>query len=103
MRPRCHVFVCGNTRPEGGRPACGSRGGAEVERALTLAVLARGLGADVAVTPCGCLGPCFDGPNLVVYPAGTWYQGVAPDDVEAIVDHLAGGPPVTRLLRVDED
>lgn len=103
MRPRCHVFVCTNARPEGGRPACGGRGGAEVERALTVAVLARGLGAEVAVTPSGCLGPCFEGPNLVVYPEGVWYQGVTPDDVEELVRHLGGGPPVARLLRVDDD
>ena len=70
---------------------------------LALAVLARGLGAEVAVTTSGCLGPCFEGPNLVVYPEGLWYQGVTVDDVPELVEHLAGGPVVERLRRPDDD
>jgi (2Fe-2S) ferredoxin len=55
---------------------------------------------DVAVTGCECLGPCFEGPNAVVYPEGVWYAGAAPDDAAAIADqHLADGRPVTRLVR----
>lgn len=52
----------------------------------------------VGVTGCECLGPCFDGPNMVVYPEGIWYAGVAVEDVPEIVDHLAGGPVVERLV-----
>jgi len=53
----------------------------------------------VAVTACGCLGPCFEGPAIVVYPEGTWYAGVKPEDVEEIVNsHLRGGTPVKRLV-----
>ncbi len=103
MRPRRHVFVCTNRRPDGGRPACAGHGSEALVADLTRAVLARGLAAEVAVTPSGCLGPCFEGPNLIVYPEATWYQGVTAADVDAIVDHLAGGPPVTRLLRPDDD
>jgi (2Fe-2S) ferredoxin len=36
---------------------------------------------------------------VVVYPEGTWYVGVHPEDVAEIVEqHLVGGTPVTRLL-----
>ena len=101
MALRHHVFVCTNTRPEGGRPACAGRGGAEICATLTRAVLARGLGGEVAITPCGCLGPCFDGPNLVVYPQGLWYEGVTVDDVPALVDSLDGGPVVAERSRSD--
>lgn len=53
----------------------------------------------VAVTPCGCLGPCFDGPNLVVYPDGVWYAGVTPADVAELVErHLVAGEVVERLV-----
>lgn len=98
MRYRCHVFVCTNTRPEGGKPSCGSRGGVELVAALQRAVSTTpSLIGDVAVTPSGCLGPCFDGANLVVYPAGEWLAGVTLDDVDDIVAYLAGGAPVTRL------
>jgi (2Fe-2S) ferredoxin len=52
----------------------------------------------VAVTPSGCLGPCFDGPTLVVYPEGVWYAGVQESDVREIVEvHLIGGKAVERL------
>jgi len=54
---------------------------------------------DVAVTGCECLGPCFDGPNAVVYPEGVWYAGAGPGDAAIIAEeHLAGGRPVARLL-----
>ena len=43
------------------------------------------------VTPCGCLGPCFDGPNAVVYPDGVWYAGLAADDAPGLVEHLVDG------------
>jgi (2Fe-2S) ferredoxin len=37
------------------------------------------------------LGPCFDGPNAVVYPDGVWYGGLTDEDASAIVDHLVDG------------
>jgi len=98
-RARRHVFVCIQSRPQGGRPACGGRGGPELLAALREAVAARPGLWDVAVTGCECLGPCFDGPNAVVYPDGVWYAGATPEDVPAIVEeHLAGGRPVARLV-----
>jgi (2Fe-2S) ferredoxin len=45
----------------------------------------------VLVTPCGCLGPCFDGPNAVVYPDGVWYGELTVEDADAIVKHLVDG------------
>ena len=45
----------------------------------------------VLATPCGCLGPCFDGPNAVVYPDGVWYAGLDASDADAIVAHLLDG------------
>ena len=103
MRFRHHVFVCVHGRPERGRPACAGRGSVEIATALTHAVLARGIGAEVAVTTTACLGPCFDGPNVVVYPDGVWYQGVGVDDVKELVDSLASGLIVERLRRPDGD
>jgi (2Fe-2S) ferredoxin len=53
----------------------------------------------VAVTPSGCLGPCFDGPTIVVYPEAVWYVGVTPADVPEIVEsHMRRGVPVARLV-----
>jgi (2Fe-2S) ferredoxin len=41
--------------------------------------------AEVAVTGTMCLGPCFDGPNAVVYPDGTWHTEVTAEDAERLV------------------
>lgn len=98
-RPERHFFVCENARPEGGKPSCAQGGSGEVLRGL-LAGLAqhRDLWGRVAVSSTGCLGPCFDGPTVVVYPEGTWYARVSSADVEELVhEHMVGGRPVTRL------
>ena len=98
-RFRHHVFSCQNVRAAGSRPSCGGRGAAAVLRALQGALAADPeLCERVCVTGSACLGPCFDGPMLVVYPEGVWYRGVAVADVEEIVtSHLRGGAPVARL------
>jgi (2Fe-2S) ferredoxin len=100
-----HFFVCDNARPVGGKPSCGARQSGDV-----LTALQEGLGRNpelwgrVAVTPTGCLGPCFEGPTVVVYPEGVWYVGVTPADVPEIVDHhMRRGAPVTRLVRPEEE
>ena len=97
MRFDRHVFVCTQARGGGGKPSCGARGSAELLAALERAIAARpGLAATVGVTACACLGPCFDGPNAVVYPDGVWYAGLEVGDVDDLIAHLAGGPVVER-------
>lgn len=95
-----HLFVCRNERPIEGRPSCGARGSAEIFTAFQQEVGARReLWDKVAITSCGCLGPCFDGPMMVVYPEAVWYRSVTVADVPEIVQsHLVGGQPVERLV-----
>lgn len=99
--PQRHIFVCVNERPENGKPSCGARpgGGPALFTALQRAVGAeQQLWGQVAVTGCGCLGPCFEGPNLVIYPEAIWYAGATAADADEIVrEHLLGGRPVERL------
>jgi (2Fe-2S) ferredoxin len=97
--PKRHVFVCVNARPETGKASCGARGGSALFAALQRAVGARpALWGEVAITGCGCLGPCFEGPNLVVYPDAVWYAGATAEDADEIVrEHLVAGHPVARL------
>jgi (2Fe-2S) ferredoxin len=70
-----------------------------VFEALQRALLAhKDLWDQVALNTASCLGPCFDGPNIVVYPEGVWYAGVQEEDVAEIVsEHLVGGRVVERL------
>jgi (2Fe-2S) ferredoxin len=84
-----HLFVCINELGAG-KPACGKRGGRAIVAAVELELVRR-RASDVLVTPCGCLGPCFDGPNAVVYPDGVWYGGLEPTDAASLVDHLIDG------------
>lgn len=83
-----HLFVCTNSLASG-KPACGKRGGPAIVAAVQRELLARGESA--RVTACGCLGPCFDGPNAVVYPDGAWYGGLDEGDARALADHLIDG------------
>ena len=103
MHPfRHHVFVCDQKKPEGA-PCCSARGSLAIVEALRREVAARNLAGSVAVTTCGSLGLCENGPNLVVYPEGVWYSHVAASDVpEIVTEHLEKGRPVARLMRSDE-
>jgi (2Fe-2S) ferredoxin/predicted O-methyltransferase YrrM len=99
MEPfRFHLFVCTQQKPEG-VPSCPASGSFSVLDALDRETQARGLGHEVQLTTCGCMGLCDDGPVMVAYPAGVWYRRVQPSDVGEILDaHLDGGKPLERLI-----
>lgn len=84
-----HLFVCTNTLASG-KPACGKRGNVELLAQVQQKLVARGA-TGVLATACGCLGPCFDGPNAVVYPDAVWYGALDASDADAIVAHLVDG------------
>jgi len=59
----------------------------------------RGMDKEVLLVPTGCHGMCEMGPVVVVYPEGTFYCRVTPEDVtEIIEEHLYKGRIVERLL-----
>lgn len=91
MKQMC--FVCVNVD-------CKSRGSEEIMKELERRVTERGL-TDVEVRPYICFGACQDGPNIVLHPEKSWYAGVKMGDVNDIVGHLAGGPDVKRLDKID--
>jgi len=102
MEPfRFHVFVCTQEKPSG-ILSCASRGSRALRDAVDREMQARGLGSDVQLTTCGCMGLCDEGPVMVVYPAGVWYRRVQPVDIPEIVEkHLRDGKPVERLVWKD--
>lgn len=102
-KPRKHVFVCINERPEEHpRGSCVARGGGEIFAQLRETIGQRGL-VDIKVTFSGCMEPCMVGPIVYVAPDDVWYGGVTAEDIDLIVDqHLAGGEPV-EWLEIDEE
>lgn len=93
---RIQVLVCSGT-------ACQSSGSERVKRALFEAAAAHDLLPEVQFVETGCMGPCELGPVLLVYPEGTFYVRVRPEDAPEIVEeHFLKGRPVKRLLWAGE-
>ena len=99
-KPKYHILVCTNSRPPGHpKPSCGAAGSLALVQAFSLGLMERGIQpGEVLVTSSGCLGPCEQGPTVVVYPDAIWYSQVKDTDVSAILDeHIGKGTPVERL------
>lgn len=100
---RHHVFMCTNRKPDDDG-CCAARGSEQVLQKFRAEIAARKLQGEIHVTACGSLGTCGHGPNMVVYPEGTWYSGVSVNDVTEIIEqHLLGGKVVERLAWLDRD
>lgn len=97
--PKRHVFVCSQQRPPGHpRGCCAAQGSSQVLQAFWAELQKRNAYDDVAVTYSGCLGPCDQGVNVLVYPEAVLYNKVTTADVVEIFDkHLVGGEAVERL------
>lgn len=98
-RPEKHVFICAQSRPPGHpRGSCGEKNGGNVLEAFMNEQQNRGL-FNIQITATGCMGPCLNGPTVLVYPEGVMYGAVTPENVATIIDeHLVGGTPVESLL-----
>ena len=89
---RSHVLVCGGT-------GCTSSGSEQIISTLNQELEKQGLDKEIKVIKTGCFGLCALGPIMVVYPEGSFYSRVKPDDVPEIVsEHLLKGRIVKRLL-----
>lgn len=92
-----HVLICGGTGCTSGRSKIiydefNSQLEASGEKNL----------AKVIMT--GCFGLCAKGPIVIVYPEGTFYAHVEPEDVTNIVNsHLINGKPYEPLVYQDGD
>lgn len=92
-----HVLICGGTGCTSGRSKIiydefNSQLDASGEKNL----------AKVIMT--GCFGLCAKGPIVIVYPEGTFYAHVKPEDVTNIINsHLINGKPYEPLVYQDGD
>lgn len=98
-RPIKHVFVCTQNRPQGHpRGSCAASGCAEVMNEFLLEFQKANLFEKFGLTATGCLGPCPEGPSVLVYPEGIMYGKVGKADVKTIIEqHLVDGEPVESL------
>jgi NADH:ubiquinone oxidoreductase subunit F (NADH-binding)/(2Fe-2S) ferredoxin/Pyruvate/2-oxoacid:ferredoxin oxidoreductase delta subunit len=89
---RAHVLVCGGT-------GCVSSGSHQVQEALHRELAKHKIEKEVRIVETGCHGFCEKGPLVIVYPEGTFYTQVQPEDVPVLVEeHLLKGRIVHRLL-----
>lgn len=89
---RSHVLVCGGT-------GCTSSGSEQLVSVLEQEIAKQGLSEEVKVVKTGCFGLCALGPIMIVYPEGSFYSMVKPEDIPEIVsEHLLKGRIVKRLL-----
>ena len=92
---RSHVLICGGT-------GCTSSGSTEVHAKFEQELKACGLENEIKLVQTGCFGLCALGPVVIVYPEGTFYSRVTPEDISEIVsEHLLKGRPVQRLVYND--
>lgn len=89
---RSHVLVCAGT-------GCTSSGSQQIIAKLQEEIEKNSLDKEVQVVKTGCFGLCALGPIMLIYPEGTFYSMVKPEDIAEIVsEHLLKGRVVTRLL-----
>lgn len=100
------VFVCTGK-------SCAAVGGVEVmaefarqleERSMRQGKETKGRNpmGEVVLTECGSIGFCSIGTAVMVYPDGTMYGQVQPEDVTEIVEkHLKSGNVVKRLALIE--
>ncbi len=92
---RSHVLVCGGT-------GCTSSGSQAILAKLEEELKLKGLEDEIKLVQTGCFGLCALGPIMIVYPEGTFYSQVTPEDVPEIVEeHLLKGRLVERLVYND--
>ncbi|MCH5154118.1 MAG: NADH-quinone oxidoreductase subunit NuoF [Clostridiales bacterium] len=95
--PKKYILVCGGT-------GCTSGNSKIIRENFVAQIKERGLEDEVKVIFTGCFGLCSKGPIAVVYPDGSFYTHVQPDDVAEIMEqHIVGGKPVERLLHAEKD
>jgi len=89
---RAHVLVRGGT-------PCVLKGGKAIKDELVKEVGRYELMDEIRIIETGCLGPCDEGPVILVYPEGIMYSRLKTKDIPVIVEHhLLKGRVVEELV-----
>ena len=84
--------------------SCLASGAQQVFDAMGEALSQAGMTDKVSLVGTGCMGPCVQGPVMMVDGDGTFYQGVKPEDaVDIVAQHLGKGELVDRLITTDAE
>jgi (2Fe-2S) ferredoxin len=100
-----YLFVCTNRRsPENEKGSCGDKGSEEIRGALKEQLAARGL-AKLQARACAssCLDQCSSGVCILVEPDHFFYGHVTMADLPEIVEGVATGQRVERLVLSPEE
>ena len=89
---RSHVLICGGSE-------CTASESQKIIDRMNKELTKASLDKEVKVIETDCFGLCDEGPNIIVYPQGSFYSKVTVGDVSEIVqEHLLNGRIVKRLL-----
>jgi NADH:ubiquinone oxidoreductase subunit F (NADH-binding)/(2Fe-2S) ferredoxin/NAD-dependent dihydropyrimidine dehydrogenase PreA subunit len=89
---RAHILICTGT-------GCTASGAKDVLAKFDEELKAKKLREEVSLVETGCHGFCEGGPLVIIYPEGSFYTRVKPEDVAEIVEeHILKGRIVSRLL-----
>ena len=89
---RMHLMVCAGT-------GCVSNNAFKIKEALEREVRKAGLENEVLTVTTGCNGFCAQGPIMVVWPDGIFYQMLTEKDIPYLVEeHFLKGRPVKKLM-----
>lgn len=83
-----HIFVCTNERD--GEPCCAAQGAFDILKVIKQELRARGLdhANGIMANKSGCFAKCGQGPNVVVYPCGTWLRISGAEEAVSLIDRL---------------
>lgn len=100
-----YLFVCTNRRAEGDeKGSCAARGSEAVHQALKEQLKARGLAKlQARVCAASCLDQCSCGVTILVEPDHFFYGRVTLADVPEIIEGIASGQRVERLVLTSAD
>ncbi|MEW6608262.1 MAG: NADH-quinone oxidoreductase subunit NuoF [bacterium] len=89
---RTNLLICAGT-------GCVASGSLKVKASLEDELKKHNLEDEIGIVLTGCNGFCAQGPLMVVYPEGIFYQGLKPENIPfLVVEHFLKGRPVKDLM-----